>query len=67
MFICIPFPLVIDMEDELIHIRLSLLPSFYSTETVNREPRKVGWGGKLAKNMALCLKKIEKSLFDLVW
>lgn len=43
MLICIPFPLVIDVEDELIHIRLRLLPSFYSTETVNREPRKVGW------------------------
>lgn len=38
---------------------LELLPSFYSTETVNREPES---GGKLAKNMALCLKKTEKSL-----
>jgi len=48
MFICIPFPPVIDIGDELIHIRLRLLPSFYTTETVNREPRKVGWGGKLS-------------------
>ena len=48
MFICILLPPVIDIENELIHIRLRLLPSFYTTETVNGEPRKVGWGGKLS-------------------
>ena len=48
MFVCIFLPSVIDIEDELIHIRLRLLPSLYTTETVNREPRKVGWGGKLS-------------------
>lgn len=39
------FPPEIDLEDEFIHIRLRMLPSFCNTETVNSiaKKKKMGW------------------------
>ena len=56
-----PFSPEVGLEDELIYIRLKMLPSFCNTQTVNSgAKKKKQWGGVgncLAKYMALFLKR----------